>query len=324
MNPFGILVDLFPLAGMVVLLLSFLSPVIWKMNTSPAMQLRPYVAPDLYLPDIQCDADTGNLIAALLNSTVASADSSSQNTTASQLVGMQQLFAKGSSSEEGGGVIGDIADLVSSIKDANSGGKVASTVAPHGNFDNHPNATVRVWLGPLGSCSRDLDGRKWCTKPSYRHPTYNISSFVQPNAYIYPAIIQAQTLGRTTLAFTILAGISCILSFIGNIGKEFNIPSIFYNLVIMFSEFITLWVWLGNGSIEAAPGSTDPRQFNGISRLFQCNQTTGSVELVSGIQYYMLMGDHYALLWASWLLVYVLGTAGSIIRYFGSDSISKW
>ena len=121
-------------------------------------------------------------------------------------------------------------------------------------------------------------------------------------------------MGRTTLAFIILAGISCILSFIGNGGGEANAPSIVYNLAIGIAQFVTLWIWFRNGYVETAPGSTDPRHFNSLNRLFECNQTTGDVQLIPGMHYYMVMGDHYGLLWVSWMLVYVLGTVGSLIR----------
>jgi len=201
-----------------------------------------------------------------------------------------------------------LADAFSSESDSTP----ALQTAPHGDFNTHPNATMRIWLGPLGSCSRDLDGRQWCTKPSYFHPKYNISTIIQPNAYLYPGIIQSQTLGKTTLAFIVLAAISCILSVFGNIGAEFNIAPIGYNLVIAIAQFVTLWIWLGKGSVEA--GGTDPRHLNTVDRLFQCNQTSGNVELMDGPQYYVLMGNHYGLLWTSWVLTYVLGSAASALR----------
>lgn len=144
----------------------------------------------------------------------------------------------------------------------------------------------------------------------------DISSFVQPNAYLYPAIIQAQTLGRTTLAFIVLAGISCLLSFLGNVKSKLNMGVIFYNIVLLIGEAVTLWIWAAQGFVENTPGVKDPRQLNSLNTLFQCNQTTGSVQLTPGIQYYVLLGDHYGLLWASLVLVYVLGTVAAVIRMF--------
>jgi len=309
--------NLFPWAGLAVLLFGFLSPVPWRLNPSPAMQLRPYVAPEGYLPNIACSTGNANLlagIAALLNSTNSTA-LLAQNSTANFPMNVQQFFAKGGGGGDGGDALGGIIDDISSaIQASQSSSGPSSNIAPHGDFDDSPNATMRVWLGPLGTCTRDLDGRKWCTKPSYRHPIYNISSFVQPNAFLYPAIIQAQTLARTTLGFIVLAGISCVLSFFGNFLSLFDYATVFYNIVILISEFVTLWVWLADGSIEQAPGSTDPRQLNAISTLYKCNQTTGAVQLTAGPQFYVLMGNHYGLLWASWILVYVLGSIASAIR----------
>ena len=134
---------------------------------------------------------------------------------------------------------------------------------------------------------------------------------------MYPAIIQSQTLGKTTLAFIILAAISCFLSVLGNIKSYLNFAPIGYNVAIGIAQFVTLWIWLGKGSVEA--GGTNPRQLNTVDRLFQCNQTSGNVELTDGPQFYILMGSHYGLLWASWILTYVLGSVASFLRYVTLD-----
>ena len=139
---------------------------------------------------------------------------------------------------------------------------------------------------------------------------------------MYPAIIQAQTLGKTTLVFIVLATISLILSVFGNIRKEPNIIQIGYNLVVAFAQLVTLLIWYRKGSVEA--GGIDPRHLNTIDRLFRCNHTSGNVELIHGPQYYILIGYHYALLWVSWLLTYVLGSVAAALRAAAFDSLEEW
>ena len=64
------------------------------------------------------------------------------------------ILAKGGGEgEEGGDILGDFIDALSGFDLSPGSGSEGSlsNIAPHGNFNEHPNSTVRVWLGPLGT-----------------------------------------------------------------------------------------------------------------------------------------------------------------------------
>lgn len=73
----------------------------------------------------------------------------------------QQFFAKGGGAKGLGGdslgdffgALGDTFDLLSGMGSNAS----PSNIAPHGDFDEHPNATLRLWLGPLGGCLASMN-----------------------------------------------------------------------------------------------------------------------------------------------------------------------
>ncbi|KAF9511439.1 hypothetical protein BS47DRAFT_1173276 [Hydnum rufescens UP504] len=50
------------------------------------------------------------------------------------------------------------------------------------------NNSIAIWVGALGTCTRDADGSMHCTQSSYNNPQYNLS-YLQPNSVFYAAMM---------------------------------------------------------------------------------------------------------------------------------------
>jgi hypothetical protein len=121
------------------------------------------------------------------------------------------------------------------------------------------------------------------------------------------------------LAFIILAFLAFTFSAVCNLIPKASSVCYVYNGIIAIAQLVTLFVWLGQGEIESGAGNPD--NFNDVKRFYTCNQTTGNIQLQTGTIMFLQRGNHYPILWLSWILIYILGTVAIGVRhaFFGGD-----
>ncbi|KAF8336552.1 uncharacterized protein EI90DRAFT_190891 [Cantharellus anzutake] len=103
--------------------------------------------------------------------------------------------------------------------------KRETSVKRASNTANYSQAAI--WIGALGSCNRDVDGKVYCTKPSYSNPQYNLTN-VAPNSVFYTAMLPDVVHRRTILATISLNLVGYVFYFLGSI--PFWFPGIYSSL----------------------------------------------------------------------------------------------
>ncbi|KDQ17999.1 hypothetical protein BOTBODRAFT_185400 [Botryobasidium botryosum FD-172 SS1] len=176
-----------------------------------------------------------------------------------------------------------------------------------------------IWIGLLGTCSRDDDGQIWCTKPSISEPKFNITG-VQANSIFYPESLEKKINTKTFFAFLILD----LIGFVGYIfiGLFHQLPSLFafvpIGTVTSISTCLLTYMILNtiprfwaNFFINVG-GVSD---FNDLSNFYQPAACGEIPQLKPGVLMRAASGYGENMLWTSWVMIYIVCLACLGIRH---------
>ncbi|KAG8949492.1 hypothetical protein FRC03_000327 [Tulasnella sp. 419] len=176
----------------------------------------------------------------------------------------------------------------------------------------------RTWIGWLGTCTQDADGRRFCTTPSVGRPQWNMT-FIQPNDTLYPARMPSRVKTKNILVSVIFSSIG-FLAF-AYIGLPYHIPSLrkrwaFSNTVVYslrVAIVITGVVSLGTMA-NTQLSQTELDRFAAVDNFYQQAPCGTTREIKPGLLMQGKRGKAYQVLWVAWLMCYVAAAAGWAFR----------
>jgi len=180
------------------------------------------------------------------------------------------------------------------------------------NIANYSQAAI--WIGALGSCNRDLDGKVYCTQPSYSNPEYNLTH-VQANSVFFPAMLPDVIHRRLILATIALNAVGYLFYFLGSL--PFWFPGAFssccgagtkdgsqQSLAVLAGTYLFLSC-VTQFFMNFCLGVTRTGQYNSIDNFYNpapCGQTR---QLKSGILLKAGHGRLYNMIWGGWCLIFL-------------------
>ncbi|KAF8336814.1 uncharacterized protein EI90DRAFT_3013826 [Cantharellus anzutake] len=260
--------NIFFIAGFIIQLNAYLSPVPWLKHNPDDSLLKfiPYEEPSGYVPPNACQPGT------FTNSSTRFVNTSEPLPRGEPLM----RFRRSTFLNEG-------------------------TVKRASNTANYSQATI--WIGPLGSCNRDLDGRVYCTKPSYSNPQYNLTH-VQDNSVFFSAIMSDVIHRRVILATIVLNGIGCAIYLFTSLLCLCTSPSgddpaggaIALLLILGIAEFF----------MNFAISVTDIGEYNSIDNFYDPSPCGTRRPLKAGILLKAAAGKMYNMIWVGWCLMFLV------------------
>jgi len=181
---------------------------------------------------------------------------------------------------------------------------------------------VAVWMGPLGSCSRDEDGAVHCTNPSYSNPQFNMT-YVQDNSVFYPQNMPSRMAGSAIRGLTIFHCVLLGLYLLVSVSYWFPLATsrifkvdrgdkpasnITLALVVMIIAAIAEFFVNFGISVDRV------REFNSIDNFYDpapCGQVR---KLKPGILLVARKGKMYDTMWTSWCLIYIFAALFLMFR----------
>lgn len=279
--------DIAFLGGILMQLYTFLSPIPWFSDNpnNSLLKFVPYEEPSGYVPPNACPGGQ------LSNSTIFKVKTS-QPLPRDEPILRFRRFA-------------DLAPVEPEVAKRES------------NTANYSQAAI--WMGALGSCNRDVDGKVYCTKPSYSNPQYNLTH-IQPNSVYFSAMIPNVTHPRLILATIALNVVGYLLFVLGSFpfwfprtyaslfgtGNPQTLPgfAIFFLALSWITEFIM------NFCIEVGGVGS----YNSIDNFYNPAPCGQPRPLKSGVLLKAGHGRLYNMIWGGWCLIFLFGAWFLILR----------
>ncbi|KAF8336551.1 uncharacterized protein EI90DRAFT_3119805 [Cantharellus anzutake] len=179
------------------------------------------------------------------------------------------------------------------------------------NTANYSQAAI--WIGPLGSCNRDVDGKVYCTKPSYSNPQYNLTHITH-NSVFYPSMMPDVIIHRCIILATLsLDLVGYILSILASV--PFWFPGLYISLCgpndvrdpvpVASACVVGGYFRLSLGTQNFFIRVTRINKYNTVGHFYD-NAPCGQLRtLKPGILLKATEGKMYKVIWAGWCLIFL-------------------
>jgi len=176
---------------------------------------------------------------------------------------------------------------------------------------------VAIWIGALGSCNRDIDGKVYCTTPSYSNPQYNLTH-LQPNSVYFPAMMPDVIHRRLILATISLNLVGYLFFFMasfafwfpgtfasacgmGGVGQPAADPQPLAVLAGTYLALSCVTQFIMNFCLKV----TRTGGYNSIDNFYDPAPCGQNRPLKSGILLKASEGRLYDMIWSGWSLIFL-------------------